>query len=52
MKKNEKKKIVKRPRGKFGYRQKKKKNVIPKRWGLWVGPSWSAGELDYRRNQF
>ena len=50
MKKNEKKNR-KTTQRQFGYRQKKK-NVIPKRWGLWVGPSWSAGELDYRRNQF
>ena len=31
---------------------KKRKNiyVIPKRWGLWVGPSRSTGGLDYKQN--
>ena len=31
---------------------KKKKYVIPKRWGLWVGPSRSTGGLDYKQIMF
>ena len=48
--KNEEKKSKNDPEANLVIVEKQnKKHVIPKRWGLWVGPSWSVCEPDHSK---